>query len=204
MSTDAIEAAGIKPIEPELERITAVLNLAQLQDEAAHLQSLGTHVFFSFGSEQDDKNSQQVIGGALQGGLGLPDRDYYTKDDDKSKQIRDQYVQHIAKMMELAGDAPDKVSAEARTVLAIETQMAKASKTRVERRDPEANYHKMDPAQLRRPDMPDEAYRDFVAMFDFFKSGRYVADTRRQAEVFGSVPTAEDAMRRRLLTPAHS
>ena len=78
-----------------------------------------------------------------------PDRDYYTKDDGKSKQIRDQYVQHIAKMMELAGDAPDKASAEARTVLDIETQMAKASKTPVERRDPEANYHKMDPAQLR-------------------------------------------------------
>jgi len=160
MSTDAVEAAGIKPIEPELDRIAAVSNLAQLQDEAAHLQSLGTRVFFSFGSEQDDKNSQQVIGGASQGGLGLPDRDYYTKDDDKSKQIRDQYVAHVAKIMELAGDAPDKASAEARTVLAIETQMAKASKTRVERRDPEANYHKMDPAQLRAltPDFSWETY----------------------------------------------
>jgi predicted metalloendopeptidase len=149
MNTEAIEAAGIKPIEPELERIAAIGNLAQLQDEAAHLQMQGTRVLFSFGSEQDDKNSQQVIGGARQGGLGLPDRDYYTKDDDKSKQIRDQYVQHVAKMMELAGEASDKASAEARTVLAIETQLAKASKTRVERRDPEANYHKMDAAQLR-------------------------------------------------------
>src|SRR5437660_7877228 len=149
MNTDAIEATGLKPIEPELERIPAISNLAQLEDEVAHLQSQGTRVLFSFGSEQDDKNSQQVIGGARQGGLGLPDRDYYTKDDEKSKQLRDQYVQHIAKMMELAGDTPDKASAEASTVLAIETQMAQASKTRVERRDPEANYHKMDPAGLR-------------------------------------------------------
>ena len=149
MNTEAIEASGIKPIEPELERIAAISNLAQLQEEAAHLQSQGTRVLFSFGSEQDDKNSQQVIGGARQGGLGLPDRDYYTKTDDKSKQLRDQYVQHIAKMMELAGDSADKAAAEARTVLTIETQMAQASKTRVERRDPEANYHKMDPAQLR-------------------------------------------------------
>jgi len=149
MNTDAIEAAGIKPIQPELDRIAAIANLAQLQDEAAHLQGQGTRVLFSFGSEQDDKNSQQVIGAARQGGLGLPDRDYYTKDDDKSKQLRDQYLQHIAKMMELAGDPSDKASAEARTVLAIETHMAQASKTRVERRDPEANYHKMDLAGLR-------------------------------------------------------
>src|SRR5437879_9737778 len=160
MNTDVIEAAGIKPIEPELERIAAISNFTQLQDEAAHLQSQGTRVLFSFGSEQDDKDSQQVIGGARQGGLGLPDRDDYTKDDEKSRQLRDQYVQHISQMMELAGDASDKASAEARTVLAIETQMAQASKTRVERRDPQANYHKMDPAQLRAltPDFSWETY----------------------------------------------
>src|SRR5438445_13231551 len=148
MNTDVIEAAGIKPIEPELERIAAISNFTQLQDEAAHLQSQGTRVLFSFGSEQDDKDSQQVIGGARQGGLGLPDRDYYTKDDGKSRQLRDEYVQHVAKMLELAGDSSDKAAAEARAALAIETQMAQASKTRVERRDPEATYHKMDPAGL--------------------------------------------------------
>jgi putative endopeptidase len=149
MDTGQIEAAGVKPIETELNRIAAIASGAQLQDEVAHLQSLGTRALFSFGSQQDDKNSQQVIGGAGQGGLGMPDRDYYIKDDDHSKQLRDQYVQHVARMMELAGDAPDQASAEARTVLGIETQMARASKTRVERRDPAANYHKMDPAQLR-------------------------------------------------------
>src|SRR5437660_178705 len=160
MDTNSIEASGTKPIEPELERIAAISNLAELQDEVAHLHSQGTRVLFGFGSEQDDKNSQQVIGGARQGGLGLPDRDYYTKDDDKSKQLRDQYLQHIAKMMELAGDSADKAAAEARTILSIETQMAQNSKTRVERRDPEANYHKMDPAGLRAltPDFSWDSY----------------------------------------------
>src|SRR5260370_38055398 len=79
MNTDAIEASGIKPIEPELERIAAIGNLPQLQDEVAHLQSQGTRVLFGFGSEQDDKNSQQVIGGARQGRLGFQGRDYFTK-----------------------------------------------------------------------------------------------------------------------------
>src|SRR5207237_10152813 len=86
---------------------------------------------------------------APQRGLALPDSDYYSQDDDKAKQLREQYVQHVAKMLELAGDSADKATAEARTILAIETQMAQNSKTRVERRDPEANYHKMDPAGLR-------------------------------------------------------
>src|SRR5690242_11311831 len=99
MNTEAIEAAGTKPLQPEFERIAAISNVAQLQDEVARLQSQGTRVLFSFGSEQDDKNSQQVIGAASQGGLGLPDRDYYTKTDEKSKQLRDEYLQHIAKMM---------------------------------------------------------------------------------------------------------
>jgi predicted metalloendopeptidase len=160
MNTDGIEAAGTKPLEAEFERIAAIDNLEQLQDEVAHLQDIGTRVLFGFGSEQDDKNSQQVIGAARQGGLGLPDRDYYTKQDDKSKMLREQYVQHITKMMQLVGDAPEKAGAEARTVLNIETQMAQASKTRVERRDPEANYHKMDPAQLHAltPDFSWETY----------------------------------------------
>src|SRR5438445_12706361 len=129
MNTDVIEAAGIKPIEPEPDRIAATSNFTQLQDEAAHLQSQGTRVLFSFGSEQDDKDSQQVIGGARQGGLGLPDRDYYTKDDGKSRQLRDQYVQHISKMLELAGDSADKAAAAARTILASRTPMPQNSNT---------------------------------------------------------------------------
>lgn len=160
MNTEQIDAAGIAPIQPELDRIAAIGTLSQLEDEVARLHSQGTRVLFFFSSEQDDKNSQQVIGAAGQGGLGLPDRDYYIKEDDKSKQIRDQYVEHVTNMMQLAGDSPEQAAAEARTVMGIETAMARASKTRVELRDPESNYHKMEPAQLRglTPDFSWETY----------------------------------------------
>lgn len=97
---------------------------------------------------QDFKNSEEMIAAAMQGGLGLPDRDYYLKDDAKFKQIREAYVNHIAKMFELLGDSPDKAAAEANTVMKLETQMAKVSLSQVEQRDPHAIYHIMDKAQL--------------------------------------------------------
>ena len=148
MDQNRIEAAGVKPLQPEFARIAALSSLSQLQGELARLQSQGIGAFFYFGSGQDDKDSSQVIGIATQGGLGLPDRDYYTTDDDKSKQLREQYVQHVGKMFQLAGDPPDVSVAEARTVMTIETQMAQASKTRVEQRVAESNYHRMGPAEL--------------------------------------------------------
>ena len=89
-----------------------------------------------------------MIGRAEQGGIALPGRDYYTKQDDESKQIQEQYVRHIAKMFGLASDSNAAASAEAATVMTIETQIAQESKTRVERRDPEANYHRMTPAEM--------------------------------------------------------
>jgi putative endopeptidase len=148
MDEKRIEAQGAKPLQPEFQRIAKISSLPQLENEVSLLHTERVGVLFFFGSGQDDRDSTQVIGQAAQGGLGLPDRDYYTKDDDKSKQIRDKYVQHIAKMFQLAGDAPAIAATEASTVMAIETQIAKESKTRVERRDPEANYHKMTPAEL--------------------------------------------------------
>ncbi len=108
----------------------------------------GTSVLFRFESDQDFKDSTQMIGDLTQGGLGLPDRDYYTKTDDKSKTIRDQYVAHVTKMFTLLGDAPDKAASEAQTVLAVETKMAEASMSRVDRRDPDKTYHPMDRGQL--------------------------------------------------------
>ena len=85
----------------------------------------------------------QVVANADQGGLGLPDRDYYTKDDAKSEELRKQYVAHVQKMFELLGDKSDAAAAEAQTVMRIETALAKGSMTRVERRDPKALDHKM-------------------------------------------------------------
>ncbi len=149
MDEKGIEAGGIKPLEPELARIAAISSLAELPAQVARLHSQGVRAMFGFGSGQDDKNSEQMIAQAMQGGLGLPDRDYYTKQDERSRQLRQQYEQHVYKMLRLAGEAPAVAAASARAVLALETKLAEASKTRVERRDPQANYHKMGPAELR-------------------------------------------------------
>jgi len=160
MDEPRINADGAKPLQPELARIDAIQNAAGLRTEVGRLQALGIRAVFRFGSTQDEKNSSQVIGGADQGGLGLPDRDYYTKTDDKSKQIREQYVEHITKMFVLLGDDPTKAGADAKTILDLETKLAEASLTRVERRDPEKTYHKMDRSQLRKltPNFSWESY----------------------------------------------
>ena len=99
MDTTAIDAAGAKAIEPELGQIAAVKSAAELQAEAARLQENGIGVMFRFGSRQDAKDSSQVIATANQGGLGLPERDYYLRDDEKSKKLRDDYVKHATKIV---------------------------------------------------------------------------------------------------------
>jgi putative endopeptidase len=144
-----VEQQGVKPLRPELDRIEQIHDVPALQAEIARLQKDGVSAVFEFGSTQDAKNSTQVIGGAEQGGLGLPDRDYYTKSDDKSKQLRQQYVQHVTRMFELMGDDPAKAAAEADVTMRLETKLAEASMNRVDRRDPDKTYHKMDLAQLR-------------------------------------------------------
>ena len=154
MNESQVNAEGAKPLEPEFARIGAMKTATDLQSEIAHLQRLDVDAVFRFGSTQDRKNSSEVIGGAQQGGLGLPDRDYYVetgkKDvDEKNAKIRQQYVEHVAKMLELLGDDPGKAAGEAKTVMSIETELAKASLTRVQRRDPEKTYHRMDVSQLK-------------------------------------------------------
>jgi putative endopeptidase len=149
MDEKEINAAGTAPLMPELGRIDAIHNTADLQAEIARLHSMGIRAAFNFGSTQDEKKSTEVIGSADQGGLGLPDRDYYTKTDDKSKTIREQYAGHISKMFVLLGDKPDEAAAEAQTVLKLETKLAENSLTRVERRDPEKTYHRMNGMELK-------------------------------------------------------
>jgi putative endopeptidase len=143
MDSSAIEAAGLKPIASRLAAIDAINDRKSLEAAIVRLQREGANVLFRFSSAQDIKDSTRVIATASQGGLGMPDRDYYFRDDDKSKQLRADYERHVAKMLELAGDAPDQAPAEAKTVVAIETALAKASRTRVELRDPEKNYNLM-------------------------------------------------------------
>jgi putative endopeptidase len=142
MNTKEIDAQGLKPISVDLASIDAIRDTAELIRTGARLQSEGVGVLFNFGSDQDFKDSSKVIGEADQGGLGLPDRDYYTRDDDESKKVRQQYVEHVAKLFSLMGEQ-DKSVAEAKTVLEIEASLAKASMTRVDLRDPQKVYHKM-------------------------------------------------------------
>jgi len=148
MDTEAIEAAGLKPIAAQLSAIDAITDRKSLDATVAKLQQQGAGVLFRFSSGQDIKDSSRVIAQASQGGLGMPDRDYYFRDDDKSKQLRADYEQHVAKMFVLAGYPPEKAAAVAKTVMSIETGLAKASRTRVELRDPEKNYHLMPLAEM--------------------------------------------------------
>src|SRR5712692_7522717 len=160
MDTAGIEAAGTKPLERELAAIADIKNLADLQAEAERLQSRGVGALFRFNSNQDAKDSTQVIGGAFQGGLGLPEREYYLKEDDKSKQLREAYSKHVAKMFELLGDPADKSAAEAAAILKIETTLATASMKNTDLRDPDKTYHKMMLADLKTltPNFSWEAY----------------------------------------------
>jgi putative endopeptidase len=148
MDEPAIEEAGYTPLDPELKRIAAVKDLAGLEDEIAVFHAHRIPAVFGFGAAQDYKDSSAIIAQIAQGGLGLPDRDYYTSADDKSKQTRDEYQKHVARTFQLLGDDPDRAAAEAATVLSIETKLAENSSTRVQLRTPEANYHKMIKADL--------------------------------------------------------
>jgi endothelin-converting enzyme/putative endopeptidase len=143
MDTAGIDKRGVAPIKPELDRIAALKAKQEIPEELVRLHRLGVDAFFGFDSTQDAKNSEQMIGEVDQGGLGLPDRDYYVKDDAKSVEIRNQYLAHVQKMLELLGDAPEKAKSEAAAIMKIETELAKGSQDRVTRRDPNATYHKM-------------------------------------------------------------
>ena len=148
MDEAAIEAAGLKPVEPELARIDAIASVADAQAAIARLHRLRIWAGFQFTSEQDPKNTAMMIAVSRQDGLGLPDRDYYFREDEKSAALREQYVAHIAKMFELAGDTPASAESAAGAVMKLETALARVSKTNVALRDPVANYHKTTVADL--------------------------------------------------------
>ncbi len=161
MDESKIESESLNPLADELKRIEQINDIMGLQDEIARLHARRIPAIFGFGAAQDFKDSKTVIAQTVQGGLGLPDRDYYTKDDEKSKQTRDEYVKHIARTFVLMGDAPERASAEALLVMKIETRLAENSSTRVQRRDPDANYHPMIKA-------------DLIEMTPHFDWGRYL------------------------------
>ncbi len=143
MDTDAIDKQGLAPIQGELDRIAALKSKAELPALVAHLNRESVGVFFDYGSQQDFKDATREIAYIDQSGLGLPEKDYYLRTDEKSAELRKQYVAHMANMLTLLGDAPDAAQAEAQKILDLETALAKASQGVVERRDPKNVYHMM-------------------------------------------------------------
>jgi endothelin-converting enzyme/putative endopeptidase len=157
MDEKGADAKGTSPIKPELDRIAKIASKADLAAEIGRFHSGGaTHgptrgiggILFDFGSLQDFKDATSVIAGVDQGGLGLPDRDYYLKDDPQSTDTLKKYQEHVAKTFELLGDKPETAAAEAKSVLDFETALAKFSLDKVSRRDPQKLYHVMSREEL--------------------------------------------------------
>ena len=142
MNTDLVETQGLKPLEPALKRIAELKDGKQLATLIGTLAEEGSPApLFRFGVGQDDKDSSKQIAQIGQGGLSLPDRDYYIKDTPRFQQIRTQYVAHVTRMFTLAGDTPEQAATEAAAVMKIETALATASTDRTELREPEKRYH---------------------------------------------------------------
>jgi endothelin-converting enzyme/putative endopeptidase len=146
-NTSAIDAAGLKPIQPLLDEIAAlsdgngILGRAQFSALIGKLQRIGVDAFFGYGEQQDFKDATKQIAFIQQGGLGLPEKDYYLRTGDKDIQIRAQYVAHVAKMLTLAGSSPAQAQIDAANIMTMETALAKASLGVVDMREPEKTYH---------------------------------------------------------------
>jgi putative endopeptidase len=163
MDSAAIEARALVPLHGYFNMIAAMKSKQDLPRLLGrlHLATQDSGLFFSFGANQDFADSSRVIAFAGAGGISLPDRDYYTKDDAQSKQIRLKYLAHMTRMFGLLGEGPDAAKRAADTVLKIETALAKASLTQVEKRDPYKLFHKVD-AQGLRALTPGFAWRDYL------------------------------------------
>ncbi len=169
--TTAIEDEGIKPLDNYLNDIDGIKDLRSMEHVVAQLQHVGVNVLFYFISQQDLKNSEKMIAGIHQAGLSLPDRDYYTKTDPQSKEIVQQYDNYVKKMFGLLGDDEKTAASQAKVVLDIESQLAEASMTRVERRDPKATYNMMTLVQVNSitPDFSWNAYLRYFKLSDVRK-----------------------------------
>jgi endothelin-converting enzyme/putative endopeptidase len=162
MDEKAIASKGTAPLQPELDRIKAMKNLQDLSEETARLHRMGVDVMFNFSSGQDFKDSNAVIGQADQGGLGLPEKDYYFRTDAKAEETRKEYVAYLTRMLVLMGVPQADAGKQAANVVALETALATVSMDVTSRRDPEKVYHKMTLAE-------------FEALADSFSWSRYFA-----------------------------
>ena len=150
MDTANIEKQGIAPLKAELDKIAAVNTPAAVMAEAAHMHRIGVGVFFGEGVSQDSKNSEAMAYQLWQGGLGMPNRDYYFKTDERTARIRTAYPVYIAKVFKLMGNDDAAATSKAAAVLALETKLAKASRKLEDLRDPYRNYNKMSTGELQK------------------------------------------------------
>ncbi len=148
LDVDQIDKRGLTALEPELKRIAQIEAKPALLGELIRLQLTGVNVFFLFSSTNDEKNSQRMIATVDQGGLGLPDRDYYFKTDAASAELRGKYVAHIARMFALTGESAEQAEADAKAVMGVETGLARGALDLEARRAPQKIYHKMTVAEL--------------------------------------------------------
>jgi putative endopeptidase len=170
MDEKTIEAMRTKPLQDEFNRVDTIKDRKDVLAEIAHLHSIGVNTFFNFGAGQDAKDSTHDIAQAVQGGLGMPDRDYYTKQDPDMKEKREKYIAHVTKMLTLLGEPAEKAAEDAKKIMALETKLAEASRTRVQLRDPIKNYNKMGVRQLQ--DLtPDWNWSDYFKQIDLLEPG---------------------------------
>jgi putative endopeptidase len=143
MDLPAIEKAGAKPLKPYLKQIKKIKTAADVQAQVARMHRVGIYPLFQFFAYADEKDSSITIANTYQAGLGLPNRDYYTKTDDKSVELRTKYLAHVARMFELMGDTPADAKTAADTVMRMENRLALASKKPADLRLPENYYNVM-------------------------------------------------------------
>ncbi len=148
MDENAIDAQGLKPLQPELDRIAELTSKSELTDLLAHYQMINVGAFFGFGEQQDFKDAQKQIAVVDQGGIGLPERDYYFRTGPEAEKTRQQYVEHVAATLQLLGEPADKAASDAQKIMALETALAKVSMDITSRRQPENVYHLLPAAKL--------------------------------------------------------
>ena len=163
MDVASVDRAGLEPVRAELDAIAALRSKGEIAALVGRLHSgpVDRGMLFGFGADQDPGDATQVIAFAVGGGLGLPDRDYYTKDDPRSVELREKYRAHVRRTFELAGHPAERAAAEAAVVMRLETALARASLTRVEKRDPYRIYHRMPLAELQKS-TPSFAWADYL------------------------------------------
>jgi endothelin-converting enzyme/putative endopeptidase len=148
MNAESVEAAGLKSLQPELDRIATLKDKRGLTDLLAHYQLINVNALFSYGEQQDLKDARKQIAFVDQGGLGLPERDYYVRTGDAAEKTRRQYVEHIGNMLKLLGESEAAATADAQKIMQLETALAKVSMDVTSQRDPKNTYHPMTVSQL--------------------------------------------------------